>query len=199
MTTFLVSTKNTSSLCASGLIANMKMYKYIYTCYTYTHHTWVQADGQSHLRVAFSYCWKTLSTHTDAAENFIRISSSTPKNILTKHSLVLSFMLQGCCPSLSWSRWGWIEQDGKQGWMGDETQWLDGSRWETGMIHHLSLSLSRNKGRKQLQSDMIESSIQNLLHCWKKNGVHMTPGSSDIMFDYVPCATTFMPNTFRIF
>ena len=128
MTTFLFSTTNISSLCASGLIANMKMYKYIYTCYTYTHHTWVQADGQSHLRVAFSYCWKTISTHTDSAKNSFIISSSTPRNILTKHSLVLSFMLHGRCPSLSW---GWIEQDGKQGWMGDETQWLDGSRWET--------------------------------------------------------------------
>ena len=51
---------------------------------------------------------------------------------------------------------GWKDQDEKRGWY----------------LYHLSLSLSRNKGRKQLQSDMIESSIQNLLHCWKKNGVH---------------------------
>ena len=74
---------------------------------------------------------------------FIRISSSTPKNILTKHSLVLSFMLHGRCPSLSW---GWIEQDGKQGWMGDETQWLEGSRWEKGWY---TTSVCRYRGTRE--------------------------------------------------
>ena len=108
--------------------------------------TCVQAKGHWHLRKEPSNCVNTSSVQFASAEN------SKMQNYL-KTCLTCAFCHVAGMVTLPRKEKG--------------LYFLNGERWiESEMKElYLPLSLSRNNGGKQPQSDMIESSMQNLLHC----------------------------------